>query len=306
MRITHVTRGRVRGLTLALLVLFSVTRIALGAEGRPTSTNYVAGRSGAAQLARPAASVTELLQCLLGPDVIVSNAVLTGAPQAAGTFVGALGVIGFDQGIILSSGDIGTLAGPNTGDATSTISATPGDPDLDALIPGYTTYDAVVLEFDFTCPTPQDVVFQYVFGSEEYNEWVDTPFNDVFGFFLNGVEYRDSARRLQQRRIAGLDQQRELREPLRGHRTELQLLPEQRSRRRWRIHQHRARRFDPGLLRHRHDPARHQSHQARNRRRGRSGPGLRRDDPLPELHLRGATGHRRLLSPLRAVHHLDI
>ena len=43
------------------------------------------------------------------------------------------------------------------------------------------------MEFDFTCSTSQDVVFQYVFGSEEYNEYVDSPFNDVFGFFLNGV-----------------------------------------------------------------------------------------------------------------------
>jgi hypothetical protein len=187
MRIHHGTKARAGGLAFGLFILLAVAQIALGAEGRPTSTNYVAGRGGAARITRPAASVTELLQCLLGPDVVVSNAVLTGAPQAAGTFVGELGVIGFDQGIILSSGDIGTLAGPNTGDATSTINSTPGDPDLDALIPGYTTYDAVVLEFDFTCPTPQDVVFQYVFGSEEYNEWVDSPFNDVFGFFLNGV-----------------------------------------------------------------------------------------------------------------------
>jgi hypothetical protein len=187
-RITHRAMWRAGGPALALLLmLLTVVQVAPGAAGRPTGTNYVAkGRVGS-DLARPATSVTELLQCLLGPNVTVTNAVLVGAPQAAGTFVGALSVIGFDQGIILSSGDIGTLAGPNTGDATSTVNLTPGDPDLDALIPGYTTYDAVILEFDFTCAAAQDVVFQYVFGSEEYNEWVNTPFNDVFGFFLNGT-----------------------------------------------------------------------------------------------------------------------
>jgi hypothetical protein len=63
----------------------------------------------------------------------------------------------------------------------------PGDPDLDALIPGYTTFDATILEFDFTCDNPVVMSFQYVFASEEYNEWVDSPYNDVFGFFLNGV-----------------------------------------------------------------------------------------------------------------------
>lgn len=175
-----------RGIATFTLVSLAVTGVA-DAAARPTATNYVEKRGNGTRDVIPATGAAELLQCLLGPDVTVTNAILTGAPQAAGTFTGALGVIGFDQGIILSSGDIGTLVGPNTGDATSTISGTPGDPDLDALIPGYTTYDAVILEFDFTCNTAQQVVFQYVFGSEEYNEWVDSPFNDVFGFFLNGT-----------------------------------------------------------------------------------------------------------------------
>lgn len=185
---TH-DRGKLRAYApiLALLVSLALTGAALAAEGRPTGTNYVAKRGGGANLATPAASATELLQCLLGPGVTVTNATLTAAPMAAGTFNGTLGVIGFDQGIILSSGDINTLTGPNTGDAASTVNAGIGDPDLESLVPGYTTYDAAILEFDFTCSSAQDVVFQYVFGSEEYNEWVDTPFNDVFGFFLNGT-----------------------------------------------------------------------------------------------------------------------
>jgi hypothetical protein len=192
-------RQRILGMALALLISTLVSTVAVHADagavaagrltgtatGRPTGTNYVPDRAG--NLARPAATAAELLQCLLGPSITVTNAVLTAAPLAAGTFTGALNVLGFDQGIILSSGDVGTLAGPNTGDATSTVSGTPGDPDLDALIPGYVTYDAAILEFDFTCATTQNLVFQYVFGSEEYNEWVNTPYNDVFGFFLNGV-----------------------------------------------------------------------------------------------------------------------
>ena len=133
------------------------------------------------------ATLDQLLQCLLGPDVQVSNAVLTAAPGAAGLFTGGSSVIGIDQGLLLSSGNIITLVGPNLLDDTSYNNGFPGDADLDGLIPGYTTYDATILEFDFTCQDPTVVSFQYVFGSEEYNEYVDSEFNDVFGFFLNGV-----------------------------------------------------------------------------------------------------------------------
>jgi hypothetical protein len=71
-------------------------------------------------------------------------------------------------------------------DAITTANSLPGDTDLGTLIPGYTTHDATILEFDFI-PYSDVISFQYVFTSDEYNEWVNTPFNDVFGFFLNGV-----------------------------------------------------------------------------------------------------------------------
>jgi hypothetical protein len=48
-----------------------------------------------------------------------------------------------------------------------------------------TTQDATVLEFDFTS-TSDSVEFRYVFASEEYNEYVDLGFSDLFGFFISG------------------------------------------------------------------------------------------------------------------------
>jgi hypothetical protein len=123
-----------------------------------------------------------------GPEApIVSNVRYRGADIAAGTFSGGTGIIGFEKGIILSSGSIESVVGPNTSDSITTYNEQMGDSDLDSLIPGYQTLDAAVLEFDFQCSQIQVISFQYVFASDEYNEYVNSPFNDVFGFFLNGV-----------------------------------------------------------------------------------------------------------------------
>ena len=128
----------------------------------------------------------DLVNTMLGGGVSVSNVNYAGVNHAAGTFSGGTGIIGFESGIVLSTGDIYSVVGPNTADDTTTDNGMPGDADLDSLIPGYTTFDACVLEFDFV-PTSDVVTFEYVFGSEEYNEYVFSNYNNVFGFFINGV-----------------------------------------------------------------------------------------------------------------------
>ena len=52
------------------------------------------------------------------------------------------------------------------------------------LIGQTATFDAAILEFDFV-PSDPTIRFQYVFSSDEYEEFV-FQFNDVFGFFVNG------------------------------------------------------------------------------------------------------------------------
>ena len=130
-------------------------------------------------------SSTDLVNTLLGGGVTISNVQFTGANIAAGTFSGGTGIIGFESGIILSSGDIANVIGPNIQDGITADNNLVGDSDLDALIPGYTTYDATVLEFDFV-PATDQLQFKYVFSSDEYNEYVNTEYNDAFGFFVNG------------------------------------------------------------------------------------------------------------------------
>ncbi|MBL4583685.1 MAG: choice-of-anchor L domain-containing protein [Pseudomonadales bacterium] len=127
-----------------------------------------------------------LVSSLLGANIEVSNVTLTSSSNSAGMFTGGDGIIGFESGIVLSSGRSSYVIGPNTSDARTQVNYQLGDTDLNNLIPGYTTYDGTVLEFDFV-PNNGVISFQYVFSSEEYNEWVNSSYNDVFGFFLDGV-----------------------------------------------------------------------------------------------------------------------
>lgn len=128
----------------------------------------------------------QVAQTLVGPGVVISNVSYTGAERSAGTFSGGSTSVGFAEGVSLSSGNIADWVGPtNDSPDTTTDLDGLGDADLTALA-GFETYDATVLEFDFTADA-DTVYFRYVFGSEEYNEYVNTPYNDVFAFFVNGV-----------------------------------------------------------------------------------------------------------------------
>lgn len=131
-------------------------------------------------------SPTDLVDTILGSGVTISNVTLRGCPGGLGTFAGGTGIVGFESGIIMSSGDIATVVGPNQFPGAGTSCGVEGDVDLNGLVPESVTNDAAVLEFDFV-PTGSTVAFQYVFASEEYNEFVGSPFNDVFGFFVNGT-----------------------------------------------------------------------------------------------------------------------
>lgn len=122
---------------------------------------------------------------LSGQGVTISNVMYAGSPIAAGIFTGGTASIGIESGIILGSGRVADAVGPNTSDNRSTALETPGDSSLNAILGAALTADATVLEFDFV-PQGGTLSFQYVFASEEYNEFVGSIFNDVFAFFVNG------------------------------------------------------------------------------------------------------------------------
>ncbi|MGQ8367255.1 choice-of-anchor L domain-containing protein [Glaciecola sp. 1036] len=124
-----------------------------------------------------------------GSDVSIdfSSINYVGSSSQAGTFTGGIASgIGIDAGIILTSGTAADAAGPNTSTSTTTELGAGGDSDLSDLVAGVATFDANILEFEFTTPTG-DLFFDFVFASEEYNEFLD--FVDPFGLFVDGVNY---------------------------------------------------------------------------------------------------------------------
>lgn len=129
----------------------------------------------------------EIVKTLTGAGITITNVKVTGAPKAIGTFTGgSADGVGIDSGVIMSSGNVSTAAGPNTSPGTTGALATPGDTGLDALVKPRVTHDAVVLEFD-AVTTTSTFSIRYVFASEEYTEYVGSPFNDVFAFFVDGA-----------------------------------------------------------------------------------------------------------------------
>lgn len=129
---------------------------------------------------------------LAGECVEVSNVTFNGVAdagipvQGSGSFTnGGTTNLGIGAGVILSSGPVGQIAAP--GSAFQSGALTPNyttDADLQAIT-GVGIQNAAVLEFDFV-PNGDSISFRYVFGSEEYPEFVCSQFNDAFGFFLSG------------------------------------------------------------------------------------------------------------------------
>jgi hypothetical protein len=171
------TRYKVRGIVAGLAVMGA----SMGANAAlvVTSMSDVGGPDAMGLVNSMLASAS---------GITINSATYTGASGASGTFSGGSGIVGFDTGILMTSGSAKGAVGPNNSSGYSVNAGTGGSAMLDALIPGYSTHDAALLTLSFV-PTGNFVKFSYVFGSEEYNEYVNSSFNDVFGFFVNGKNY---------------------------------------------------------------------------------------------------------------------
>ena len=132
---------------------------------------------------------------LLGFGVTAFNVTINGNPALANStqpnvayFTNTNASFPINNGLILTTGNASGAVGPNANSgATFNMPATPSvssDPHLNDIA-NAGVENGVVLEFDFI-PSGDTLVFNYMFGSDEYPEWSPSSFNDAFGLFLWG------------------------------------------------------------------------------------------------------------------------
>ncbi|MBK9798913.1 MAG: choice-of-anchor L domain-containing protein [Bacteroidetes bacterium] len=126
----------------------------------------------------------QMAQKIAGQGVKILNPTIVCGANGYGSYTATATNLGSNAGVILTSGLAADAIGPNNVGNKSVQVGTAGDPQLNAVT-GRTTFDACTFEFDII-PEGDTLKFDYVFASEEYPEWVNSQFNDVFGFFISG------------------------------------------------------------------------------------------------------------------------
>jgi gliding motility-associated-like protein len=178
--IYHISKNKMRGVLFFILLILLILRCSIAIA-----------QVQIFQYPTPEELVTREL---IGTGVQVFNVVYNGSREAIGYYTRGAGGPApiFPRGVILCTGRLRDVPGPNTNTNAPAPNrpnadynnGAPGDPQLTAII-GARTFNAATLEFDFI-PITDSISFNFIFASEEYTEYVDKRYNDVFAFLISG------------------------------------------------------------------------------------------------------------------------
>jgi len=101
----------------------------------------------------------------------------------------------FSNGIVLSTSRANRTAGPNDNLIDEGSIAWAGDADLEQALSISGTFNATALEFDFT-PLTNQISFDYIFASEEYQGTAPCRYSDGFAFLLKVAGSTDNYQNL--------------------------------------------------------------------------------------------------------------
>ncbi|MAE63569.1 MAG: hypothetical protein CMJ18_04805, partial [Phycisphaeraceae bacterium] len=182
-----------------------ITDLITGLAIRPSGLGAAAGPpapEGDRLVVTPTMDTTSLTDALLeagGTGLIITDVQISGhaglaGEQSAGTFVNPSNVYSIDDGVVLSTGDVADYGdGPNLSTANFTSYNQPADAGEEALLDPITGgaldhFDVTQLDITFDLEPGFDSLFyNIVWGTEEFDEFVGSPFIDAFGMYVNGV-----------------------------------------------------------------------------------------------------------------------
>ena len=156
----------------ALVVCLTVLSASISAETIATKDDVTTNES-------------DIVATLVGDKLSISNVGLVGRNAQFGLFSGFEYLFGseFDTGVIMSTGKVASvIATNNTQDKVSTVFNENAVNDADL---GTGVFDPAKLSLTFV-PEFESIVLDFIFGSEEYNEYVHSEHNDNFVILVNG------------------------------------------------------------------------------------------------------------------------
>ena len=140
-------------------------------------------------------SAQELVEDILINNSCIQNIQVTGTisgnfnnDRSFGYFENTNTNFPFENGIVMSTGRLSNVPGPNDNLSDDDAPGWTGDTDLEQILGLNNTYNATVIEFDFT-PTANTIEFRYLFASEEYRENDERTcfYSDAFAFLIRPV-----------------------------------------------------------------------------------------------------------------------
>ncbi len=143
------------------------------------------GIASAQLVISPGATASQLISAFAGQGLVVSNLTINCNAQAYGTFTNSGGNLAMANGMLLTSGFATNAQGPNSSNGISACIGTQFNDAQLLAIDNRAKYDACIIQFDIV-PQCNSIQIKFVFGSDEYPEWVSATFNDAFGFFITG------------------------------------------------------------------------------------------------------------------------
>jgi len=132
-------------------------------------------------------------------NIQVTNIVggdFAGSDESIGSFTANGSDFPFSEGIVMSTGRLSNVPGPNDSLSDDDAPGWLGDADLEEALQISNTTNASILEFDFV-PNADNIQFSYLFASEEYQEGDPNTcrFSDAFAFLIRpaGGDYTNIA-----------------------------------------------------------------------------------------------------------------